>query len=134
MNLKTQDIKKVLKPQDIKETKNRISVILNKEMETRYRVVQTIPYNSYQKYKGQGTRYKGKEGTKHYRGARGILCRTSAKATKSTKLHRYQMQRWHREHAGTHRYLYTSTYVGTSIYLYTKSTKLHRYQGYRGGT
>ena len=87
MNLKTQDIKKVLKPQDIKATKNRISVILNKGMETRYQVVQTIPYNSYQKYKGQGTRYKGKEGTKHYRGARGILCRTSAKATKSTKLH-----------------------------------------------
>ena len=88
MNLKTQYIKKVLKPQDIKATKNRISVILNKGKETRYRVVQTIPYNSYQKYKGQGTRYKGKEGTKHYRGARGILCRTSAKGYEKHKITR----------------------------------------------
>ena len=85
-------------------------------------MVQTIPYNSYQKYKGQGTRYKGKEGTKHYRGARGILCRTSAKATKSTKLHRYQrVQRWHiggtKKMAGTHGYLYTGTHIGT-IYIH----------------
>ena len=115
MNLKTQDIKKVLKPQDIKATKNRISVILNKGMETRYRVVQTIPYNSYQKYKGQGTRYKGKEGTKHYRGARGILCRTSAKATKSTKLHRYQGYRGGKEVAQRKWRVPIGTYIQVPI-------------------
>ena len=114
MYLKTQDIKKGHRLQDIKATKTRISVGLNK---------------------GMGN--KVSSGTKQYltaayRSTRGTRRKRVKNSTKVQEVYyveqvlrlrkapNYTGTKWYRggteNMAGTHRYLYTGTYIGTYIY------------------
>ena len=94
-------------------------------MQTRHRVVQTVPYNSLQKYKGQGTRGKRVQNITEVQEVYYV-----EQVLRLRKAQNYTGTKWYRggteNMAGTHRYLYTGTYIGTSIYPYIYP-HIHRY-------